>query len=355
MKKVTVLHDFDGKPYFKALERVAEVTYLNTRPLRFMLRDLVKYRKIQRETLASLLFLLRLPFIRNQTILLGMAPFNIRLLIYSTLCRHNHVWLHTSWHQWQGRVPFEYPAPLRGWLQRLWHRRLPHFAGAVAVTAETQRSLASFQPVLASRITAIPHVVDMPPISADAFAEKWQRRPDTLLFTGRLTAAKGVDTLLTLAEYAAQTTPELRFHAAGRGELQAQLEACQRQQGNLQFHGFIGDRAALRQLMARSHFFLLPSRRVNGWEELFGLVVIEAMSQGCVVIATDHIGPREIISDRQDGVLCSEANFIPTVQKIIAGDAEDYTAWQEIARHALITSQTYSEQIIAGKWSALFD
>ena len=85
MKKVIVLHDFDGKPYFKALEQVADVVYLNTRPFRFMLRDLLKYRKIQRETLNSLLFLFKLPFVRQQTILLGMAPFNIRLLIYSFL------------------------------------------------------------------------------------------------------------------------------------------------------------------------------------------------------------------------------------------------------------------------------
>nr|WP_314427497.1 glycosyltransferase family 4 protein [uncultured Erwinia sp.] len=355
MKKVIVLHDFDGKPYFKALEQVAEVVYLNTRPFRFMLRDLLKYRRIQRETLNSFFFLFKLPFVRQETILLGMAPFNIRLLIYSFLCKHNRVLLHTSWHQWQGEVPFEYPEPLRGWLKRAWRHRLPRFSGIVAVTEETRRSVSQFLPELSERIVTIPHVVDIAPIDPDAFEKKWQQSPNQFLFTGRLTAAKGVSTWLVLAEYAQAAAPELEFHIAGRGEAENLVNEYRQGHANLHAHGFISDRDRLKSLMARSHFLLLPSRRINGWEELFGLVVIEAMSQGCVVVASDHIGPREIITDGEDGVLCREQDFATKAKKLIDDIPRDRMQHARLAEKALATSRNYSMKVVANMWSSLIN
>ncbi|MBM7343769.1 glycosyltransferase family 4 protein [Pantoea coffeiphila] len=355
MKKVIVLHDFDGKPYFKALEQVADVVYLNTRPFRFMLRDLLKYRKIQRETLNSLLFLFKLPFIRQHTILLGMAPFNIRLLIYSFLCKHNRVLLHTSWHQWQGGVPFEYPEPLRGWLKRAWRNRLPRFASIVAVTEETRRSVSQFLPEITERIVTIPHVVDIDPIDDKAFEDKWQQSPGHFLFTGRLTAAKGVSTWLELAEYAEKNAPELEFHIAGRGEAESQVIDYQQRHANLNFHGFISDREQLKSLMARSHFLLLPSRKINGWEELFGLVVIEAMSQGCVVVASDHIGPREIITDEEDGLLYREEEFAAKARQLIADLNLNKLQHAQRAEKGLATSHRYSMKVIANMWSSLIN
>lgn len=355
MKTVTVLHDFDGKPYFKALEQVARVEYLNTRPFRFMLRDLVKHRRIQRETLRSLLFLFKLPFIRQHTIVLGMAPFNIRLLIYGLLCRHNRVFLHTSWHRWQHEVPFEYPAPVRGWVQKAWRRLLPRMSGVVAVTEGTRRSVREFIPALADKMVTLPHVVDIAPIDPQACAQKWQQPPNQFLFTGRLTAAKGIDTYLELAAYAEQAAPQMVFHAAGRGEGEEKFSAFQREHGNFHFHGFLSSRERLRALMAQSHFLLLPSRRVNGWEELFGLVVIEAMSQGCVVIASDHIGPGEIISQGTDGVLCGEADFADRVKSLFADLQYDNGLYARMALRARETSQHYSMAAIAEKWSALIN
>lgn len=355
MKNIIILHDFDGKPYFKALEQVADVTYLNTRPFRFMLRDIIKYRRVQRETLNSLLFLFTLPFLSNKTILLGMAPFNWRIVIYGWLCKRNRVLLHTSWHQWDGKVPFEYASPLRGWLQKAWRWFLPRFAGAVAVTRETARSLSAFVPQLADRIVTIPHVVDITPIDRQAFLLKWQRAPEHFLFTGRLTAAKGVSQFLEAAECGARTSDTLHFHIAGRGECEAEIRDYLANHQNLTFHGFISDRERLRELMAQSHFFLLPSRRVDGWEELFGLVIIEAMSQGCVVIASDHIGPREIIADGEDGILLTEERFSPEVSKLIATLSVHDPLYVSQAERALMTSANYSVEIVSSKWSSLLD
>jgi glycosyltransferase involved in cell wall biosynthesis len=47
--------------------------------------------------------------------------------------------------------------------------------------------------------------------------------------------------------------------------------------------------------MREHDVLLLPSLRTDGWEELFGMVIIEAMACGVVPITTDHVGPREIL------------------------------------------------------------
>jgi glycosyltransferase involved in cell wall biosynthesis len=58
--------------------------------------------------------------------------------------------------------------------------------------------------------------------------------------------------------------------------------------------GDISDKKFLSEIMSGSAFLLNPSIRNGHWEELFGLSIIEAMACGCIPVATDHAGPREI-------------------------------------------------------------
>jgi len=355
MKQVFVLHDFDGKPYFKALETVANVTYLNTRPFRFLLRDLFKYKKVQAETIQSLLFFFKMPFVKDKVILLGMAPFNYRMLIYGWLYIRNKMVLHTSWHEWNGAVPFNYSHPLKSVLKKAWRYFLTRFACTVAVTQQTANSFSTFLPDVSDRVLTIPHVVDIERISEKKLKDKWQGQALNFLFTGRLTQAKGVNQYLQLAEFACQQGNGFKFHIAGRGELEQNILGFMNTHANLYFHGFISDRKQLKELMAQSHILLLPSRRTKGWEELFGLVVIEAMSQGCVVIASDHIGPSEIITHEVDGMLTHENKFFPTVKLVIDQIGVDRLKYFNYAQRAVMTSEKYSLDKVSLKWSAMLE
>ena len=49
--------------------------------------------------------------------------------------------------------------------------------------------------------------------------------------------------------------------------------------------------------MASHDILLSLSQRTSTWQELFGLVIAEALATGCGVIASDHIGPRAILKD----------------------------------------------------------
>ena len=61
---------------------------------------------------------------------------------------------------------------------------------------------------------------------------------------------------------------------------------------------FLGERQDVREILAALDVLIVPS-----WEEPFGRVVLEAMSMGVPVIATNVGGPAEIVRDGEDGIL----------------------------------------------------
>lgn len=125
----------------------------------------------------------------------------------------------------------------------------------------------------------------------------------TVLFVGKVMYKKGVDMILELAE----DLPDVRFVVVGDGDKYRDL--AKRKPENLEMYGYIEDESALNTLYNLSDVFVLPSRRVSNWEELFGIVLIEAMATGTPVVSSDCIGPEDIITDGRDGMLFEKSNY----------------------------------------------
>ena len=117
------------------------------------------------------------------------------------------------------------------------------------------------------------------------------------LFIGRLSPEKGVARLL---EAWAKLAPTRRLVIAGDGPELAALQAQARALSltNVTFVGFVG-RAAQSELWAGAAFSIVPSR----WQEPFGMVVLEAWSQGRSVVAHRIGALPEIITDKFNGFL----------------------------------------------------
>lgn len=108
-----------------------------------------------------------------------------------------------------------------------------------------------------------------------------------VLFAGKMTAFKGVDTLLAAAAYYEQQTKgDILTIIAGSGECDSELRTLAVRLGLRHTH-FIGNRSQqqLRQLYNIADVFAMPSRR-----EPFGLVALEAMACGTPVVATNEGG-----------------------------------------------------------------
>jgi len=137
-------------------------------------------------------------------------------------------------------------------------------------------------------------------------------------YLGRISWEKGVDKLIEAAGLVIAKLPGTRFLVGG-SPYTTEDSAYQRRllrlvesldlAGNVHFEGYVDD---ARAFISKSHVTVLPSRR-----ESLGLVLLEAMALERAVVAFAVDGPREIITDRKDGLLVEPDNVEHLAEAIL--------------------------------------
>jgi len=94
--------------------------------------------------------------------------------------------------------------------------------------------------------------------------------------------------------------PTLHLMLVGTGPNEKELK---KKYGDVTNLHFLGWREDVPQILRASDVFVLPSLR-----EAFGLVLLEAMASGVIVVATDNGGTTDIIEDGKSGYLVPPAN-----------------------------------------------
>ena len=109
-----------------------------------------------------------------------------------------------------------------------------------------------------------------------------------ILFVGQMRPYKGIDILLKVAKEL-----DAKFHIVGGGVyLKMYMKQAKKLQlSNVQFYGYLKD-VELRNMYSQSDVLVLPSISTN---EAFGLVALEAAAAGCVVVASDLPGVRDVV------------------------------------------------------------
>ena len=135
---------------------------------------------------------------------------------------------------------------------------------------------------------------------------------DYLLFVGRFTQEKGIETLLAAWE---KVKGAGRLKIVGEGPLAAKVEGFCREHGNAEW---LGQKSPdeVKELMGGARALIFPSE----WYEPFGRVAIESFAKGTPVVASRLAGLAEIVSDGETGL------------HFRAGDAGDLTAKLEWAQ-----------------------
>jgi glycosyltransferase involved in cell wall biosynthesis len=144
-------------------------------------------------------------------------------------------------------------------------------------------------------------------------APDYQPQPDgkNLLYIGRLSPEKGVDVLLKAVAATAD-----KLDIVGDGHAAAalkRLSAALDLEKQVTFHGFLSG-AKLEKLKQQAKAIIIPSL----WAENMPLVLLEALSYGKLVIASDGGGIPELITDGQTGFLVPPGKIEPLVKKIKA-------------------------------------
>jgi colanic acid/amylovoran biosynthesis glycosyltransferase len=145
----------------------------------------------------------------------------------------------------------------------------------------------------------------------------------------RLIPKKGLATTLqAFARFAAEY-PQATLTIAGDGPQLPELRALAASLGiaqSVEFCGFL-PQATLRELYARSHFFLHPSEiSPDGDQEGVPNSMLEAMASGLVVAATLHGGIPEAVENGVSGWLVPERDdeALSQALKTLAGDPQRY-------------------------------
>ena len=127
-----------------------------------------------------------------------------------------------------------------------------------------------------------------------------------LAYAGRLSAEKGVDTLLRAFKRLLGHIPGARLEIVGDGPLRDRLQELARRLGindDVDFAGPLPTTEMERRLET-AWVQAVPSK----WDEPFGMVAIEAMMRGTAVLASNGGGLRDIVRNGETGLLVAHDN-----------------------------------------------
>lgn len=213
----------------------------------------------------------------------------VRLARWCDVFFQNNISLQTAWAALVTRKPWV--VTYQTWTTRVdgtrdWQDRAKDFLGRYATRISISQAIAERVP--------LPSVVIGNCYRDDLFRLTLEAARDMeLVFLGRLVSDKGADVLLeALAILQAQgLTPRLTMVGDGPEREALQALAQKLQIGSLV--EFVGTKSGdeLVRLLNRHQIMVIPSR----WAEPFGIVALEGIACGCVVVGSEQGGLKEAV------------------------------------------------------------
>lgn len=191
------------------------------------------------------------------------------------------------------------------------------------------------------------------PNSLDRFPNKVSKlESNNLTAIGRLSKEKGLDDLLRIFKKISLKDSNLKLNIIGDGPQKdnlLDLAKSLKLGDKVIFHGF-QNKDYINDVLQDSMLYLMTSHT-----ESFGLVLIEAMSNGVPCVAFDSAqGANEIISDGVNGYLIKDRNQDDFVSKVIEL-TENKTLRKKIGKNARESSKEYSSSVSLEKWSKIIN
>lgn len=192
----------------------------------------------------------------------------------------------------------------------------------------------------------VPNPLALTPTGCVSLKEK------VILSVGRLDdwRYKGFDILIEAWGLIAHKFTDWHLEIAGNGNennMSYLRRLCEDSNISDRVH-FLGFRKDIDQLFKHSSIFVLSSRY-----EGFGLVLIEAMSQGCACIACDYKGrQKEIFGSEDNGVICGLENPRELAEKMASLISNDERR-QQLQINAIERSKYYMPDRIMEQWESI--
>ena len=170
--------------------------------------------------------------------------------------------------------------------------------------------------------------------AANAGADATDRENPYLLFFGRLSVEKGVDTLLRAFDAALPSLPQnMRLVVVGDGPDAADLKALASSLGcasRIEFAGYQTG-GALQAYVERASLAIASSR----WRENMPYSIVEALAAGTPVIGTNIGGIPELVDEGKTGFICEPGDVSSMADAISRGTSAflDLSAYSMLQRN----------------------
>lgn len=352
-----LIHETNPRKYFPALfllDKEGKIKLLGEHRysvvkewFRSAIRDRSSFLKRTRNSFKDLTLRLQIPFIRDENILFGFAPWDWRLIYLLPLLRRNKIIYHTSWPDWKN-VPNRY-AFLTPLIQKMWIYFLSH--PNVNIVSLTKVVADSLKKETGNQSTIISHAVPSVFYKARDQAKKEQGNVLKLIYVGEVSEKKGIPMLLELAK--SLRDHPIQFTIIGDGQLREDcIEASKG--AAIDFRGPIYNRPELAAVMADHDILLLLSQRTGTWREFFGIVIIEALAAGLGIIATTHIGPMGIFVGRDCGNLFQEHDS-HGIRDLLIDLSQDSGKLEDFKKSQVDIAEQYHINSVTAKWFELLN
>jgi colanic acid/amylovoran biosynthesis glycosyltransferase len=238
---------------------------------------------------------------------------------------------------------------LRDWLSRALIRAvLKHADGVTTMNTDMRDRLVELgaDPATTVVLSMGADVAAIRPLAAAA-----ERRLGRILFVGRLVEKKGVSVLLEALRLLDGRGYDLRL--VGDGPLRPQLTSLSAGLAAT-FVGVLGREALAAEYGAASIAVFPSVAAASGDQDGLPVALLEAMSAGCAVLASDLPGLRDAVVDGESGLLTApgSAQALATALGRLLGDP---ALCDQLGRAAATRAQDFSLEAIGGRYVALLD
>ncbi|TXK74296.1 glycosyltransferase family 4 protein [Mesonia sp. HuA40] len=312
-KTIYVLHKNGADNHYIGLKQLLQENDIEIKFREFsimgkLFKSLIKGKpKLFKKQIINLIFVAKLLVSKNKKIVLGIAPFDDKLSRLLPLLKKHNVYYHTSWTCWD--KTFNPKQPKNKKTYHAWSWFLKHKTKHIFCVTQTAKNslLANYQ-IKPEKISVVYHAVN------EAFFTdfKTEKKQNSFVYVGRLVQEKGIVEVLDF--FKKNTAVQLTI--IGRGKLESLVREAAESTENISYVGSVSDKAKLAQILSNQKYLILNSKKTNKWEELFGMVIIEAMAQGLIPISSNHSGPSEIIK-KEIGFVYPEGKLESTLLSVI--------------------------------------
>lgn len=354
LNKVYVLHEYGAQNHYKGLVELCdnkniEVEFYEFRFFYQILKSL--YRKdfnLFKRSLRNMVFIANLIFTfkGGAHIVVGIAPYDWRMVIINYITKRHEVYLHTSWPFWNsGYQPKESNCDF---VQKSWSNFISRANKIFAVTYSVKKGiLDKYENLTCDDIDVVYHSIDLEFYNSARDNTKFDySQVDKVVYIGRFEESKGLSDIEYLAKKLKYRNIKFYFIGSGNYKFE-QIDNCE-------VIGNIKSREELATIISSSSVLLLPSHKTEDWQELFGMVIIEAMCCGVFPITTNHLGPSEVL-ESFDGALIDQNNIrIDMEIKLDLYFSKSSEEKTKLSKDLVVYAKKFNVESISKRWEKVF-